>query len=356
MIQQVDVIHWLFNVAHLDDDRKVDFRNIPIPTIATVHHVCSDEIYKIEEAAYADIIHVVSIEWLHFLGAHSKTPVIYASLGIMPDDFKKINPDLYTGNGAFKLGMMGSYPGKFNRKRIDIAIEVLKKLVDNSMNIELLIQGRGWEQFYNDFEEIGVKFTHQKLTSDRKALKFFESIHVYLCTSDFEGGPLPILESLASGVPVISTNIGIAADALKKGGGILCPKADVSALVDAVVSMKEDHEKYLECASKSKNIASNYSWPELNNLYKTLFKEAITTWEANNLKPWVYRNAKIIPASEQRKIELLYDNLRQSLQLLGRGDKVVGLKLALRPIMSGKINLKRKWLFIRTSLRQFFKN
>lgn len=355
LLQQVDIVHWLFNVGHLNEERKTNFRNNTIPSIATVHHVCTDENYKIEEAAYADVIHVVSNEWIHKIKTHTKTPVICASLGINLDAFKQIKPNLYSGHGTFKIGMMGAYPGKGNRKRVDLAIEVLKKLVDNSIDIELIIQGSGWDRYYNDFKDVGIKYTHHKLTADSEALKFFELIQVYLCTSDFEGGPLPVLESLASGVPVISTNIGVAADALKNGGGILCPKADVLALVEAVVSMKEDHKKYLEYASQSKNIASNYSWFELSNEYKTLFKETILKWEVNNLEPWVYCKGKIIPASEQRRIELLYDNLRQSMQLLSRGDKVEGLKLALQPILSSKLSFKRKGAFFRRNLRQFFR-
>ena len=173
LLQQVDIVHWLFNVAHLNEERKTNFRNITIPTIATVHHVCTDEIYKIEEAAFADIIHVVSNEWLHKIKTHTKKTIICAPLGIMFDDFKQIKSNLYPGNGTFKIGMMGAYPGKGNRKRVDIAIELLKKLVDSKVDVELIVQGSGWERYYNDFKALGIKYTHHKLTSDSEALKFF---------------------------------------------------------------------------------------------------------------------------------------------------------------------------------------
>ena len=45
------------------------------------------------------------------------------------ETFKKIRPILYKGSGTLKIGMMGFYPGKKNRKRLDIAIAVLYKLV-----------------------------------------------------------------------------------------------------------------------------------------------------------------------------------------------------------------------------------
>ena len=39
--------------------------------------------------------------------------------------------------------------------------------------------------------------------------KFYSENHVLICSSEHEGGPMPILESLASARPVISTNVGI---------------------------------------------------------------------------------------------------------------------------------------------------
>lgn len=351
LLNEVDVVHWLFNVGHLKGDRKIVYRNISIPQIATVHHVCEDENYKTEEASYANTIHVVSNEWLHYLKDNTETKVISASLGIMLDDFKPIKANLYSGKGTFKIGIMGSYPGKDNRKRIDIALKVLKNLVLKGVDFELVIQGIGWEKYYKDLKESGVKYTHHRLTSDSEALKFFELIHVYLCTSDYEGGPLPVLESLASGVPVVSTNVGVAADALEKGGGILCPKGDVVALLNALILLKEKHDLYIEYALEAKKSASKYySWESLGLAYKTLFNETILEWENVNLRPWVFRSKKIQKAKKQRETELLYDDLSQSLQLLKRGKKIEGLKLACKPILSIKIKMKRKVIFLQRSI------
>jgi hypothetical protein len=39
--------------------------------------------------------------------------------------------------------------------------------------------------------------------------KFYESIDLLICTSLTEGGPLPVFEAIACGVPVISTDVGL---------------------------------------------------------------------------------------------------------------------------------------------------
>ena len=38
---------------------------------------------------------------------------------------------------------------------------------------------------------------------------YYNNIHIYVCASRTEGHPAPVLESMACGIPVISTNVGI---------------------------------------------------------------------------------------------------------------------------------------------------
>jgi MoaA/NifB/PqqE/SkfB family radical SAM enzyme/GT2 family glycosyltransferase len=43
----------------------------------------------------------------------------------------------------------------------------------------------------------------------RKMPEYYSQIDLYVCTSDIEGTPNPVLESMACGVPIISTDVGI---------------------------------------------------------------------------------------------------------------------------------------------------
>ncbi len=55
LLNHVDVVHWLFNVAHLRGQKlKSYFENSTAPQVATVHHVCADELDKVTAAAKAN--------------------------------------------------------------------------------------------------------------------------------------------------------------------------------------------------------------------------------------------------------------------------------------------------------------
>lgn len=50
---------------------------------------------------------------------------------------------------------------------------------------------------------------NQKLIPIEEMVDYYSEIDVLICASDIEGTPNPVLEAMASGVPVISTNVGI---------------------------------------------------------------------------------------------------------------------------------------------------
>ena len=79
------------------------------------------------------------------------------------------------------------------------------KDVDNEMkgDIEWKFMGSGWNEL-----DLQNEYTQQDWESDDSAKKFYEGIDVLLCLATLEGGPVPNLEAVKCGVPVVSTKVG----------------------------------------------------------------------------------------------------------------------------------------------------
>lgn len=332
LLDNVDVVHWLFNVAHLDESYKTYLLNAKVPQVATVHHVCAQELNKVDVAAKADLVHVVSTEWKDFVEMHTNTPVHCAHLGINQDNFKEIQS--WPSNSGKRIGMMGFYPGKYNRKRADVAIKVFTKLKENGVDFKVLVQGGGWDAYKQDFEKNSIEFKILPTSSGQDIFKFFEKIDVYLCTSDYEGGPLPVLESLQCGIPVVSTNIGVARDALNLGGGVLCPKESVNDLADAIKNLFADGDLFASKCTEAKQVVSKFYWSNLEDQYNQLYIKTVKQWEVNHKANWPNVKPKLEP-DKQRNREIEHDKIHEGFNLLKAGHVAKGAKI-LTPLLASK--------------------
>jgi glycosyltransferase involved in cell wall biosynthesis len=74
-------------------------------------------------------------------------------------------------------------------------------------------------------------------------LDFYRSAHLFVHVSLTEGVPQVLIEALASGTPIVATDVGSVAATLDHGrAGMLIPPQDPAALVAAVLRMTDDAE------------------------------------------------------------------------------------------------------------------
>ncbi|RUM96919.1 glycosyltransferase [Pseudaminobacter arsenicus] len=134
---------------------------------------------------------------------------------------------------AFLLGTVGLICG---RKRQVDALRILKQLVQNGLDAELLLVGGGdpddrmpdWEALLAD----PVIKDRVHLPGQREdAVALTAGMDVYLCTSRAEQAPIAPLEAMAQEIPVLSTDVGNMPDLLPKTR--IFPMGDIGAMAAA---------------------------------------------------------------------------------------------------------------------------
>lgn len=75
----------------------------------------------------------------------------------------------------------------------------IKQLINEGYNVELKLADSA-----------------EKVVPNDDMPSFYNNIDIYVCTSSSEGTPMPVLEAMASGVPIISTDVGIVQEAFGK--------------------------------------------------------------------------------------------------------------------------------------------
>ena len=102
--------------------------------------------------------------------------------------------------------------------------------------------------------------------------KAFESAIALLISSDREGSPKVLYESLYSEVPVISTNVGGLPYLINNvEDGILVPANNPTHFIDAIVSLVENPTKAQELSIHAREKVSNYDWQIVKLNWQKLF-------------------------------------------------------------------------------------
>jgi glycosyltransferase involved in cell wall biosynthesis len=123
----------------------------------------------------------------------------------------------------------------------DVFVAVLERLRAPELFVLLTGPARGYVR--GELERIGVPYRHVQLPSRDDLATAYHALDVYLVTSRQEGGPKSVLESLASGVPLVSTRVGQAPELVTDGrDALLADVDDVDALAAAVQRLHDDAE------------------------------------------------------------------------------------------------------------------
>ena len=109
---------------------------------------------------------------------------------------------------------------------------------------------------------LGVRYAHD-YAPDRDALaRLYHALDLYLVTSREEGGPMALMESMSSGVPVVSTRVGMAPDLIRDGeSGALVAVDDVDAIAQCARELLAlpDHAAALKAAAREAVMVADWS-------------------------------------------------------------------------------------------------
>jgi glycosyltransferase involved in cell wall biosynthesis len=139
---------------------------------------------------------------------------------------------------AFILGSVGRLvPVKGFATAIDVTAELLRQ----NRNVQLLLVGDGpeRERLESHIDAVGIADHVQLVGRQSNVSDWLQAMDVYLNTSHSEAMSMGILEAMASGVPIVATDVGD--NELLVAGqspcGMIAPPGDVAAMADHVSTL-----------------------------------------------------------------------------------------------------------------------
>lgn len=118
-------------------------------------------------------------------------------------------------------------------KNLGFALKVFKKLLKQVPKAGLVIVGDGPERARLEkmAKNMGVSASIKFEGWQENLATYYQTADVFLTTSLYEGFGLTIIEAIASGLPVVSSNVGIASQALTSVNGSICDYRDIDCFV-----------------------------------------------------------------------------------------------------------------------------
>ena len=189
-------------------------------------------------------------------------------------DFLKIPASSFVV-GSFQKDGVGWGDGNEPKliKGPDIFLRTMIWLKQRIPELMVLLTGPARGYVKRGLTEADIPFRHIYLKQASQLPRMFHALDVCLVTSRQEGGPKAVLESMASGVPLVTTRVGQAMDLVRSGeNGFMVDVEDVEGLVHFVERVRELDGKGLQALlSAGRATAEANAWDRQGPLWKDFF-------------------------------------------------------------------------------------
>ena len=202
------------------------------------HYLSKDSALR-EALAMADLIVTPDTRSSQVYQPFIDRPVRVLSYGI-PDPSAKVQPALRSETKPIEFLLLGTIEP---RKGQQLLLEALGKLSDDVLQkARFRIVGRAHDSaITEEIKRAGRKssyLSYEDGVSPDAALALIRDTDVVLCASWDETGPLILMEALALGKPILSSNVGAVAEYLSpEAEGLFFSPGDADALARGIVRM-----------------------------------------------------------------------------------------------------------------------
>lgn len=165
-------------------------------------------------------------------------------------------------------------------KRVDLLIRALPQVSEQIPDVRVQIVGAGAEDqaLRALAQSLGVaeRITFLGRVADhREVRKIIERARVFALPSDSEGFGIVVLEAMASGVPVVCSDIPPLREVTAGQGALLFEPGDSDDLAEKLTLLLTDERVYEEKAREASERVQDFAWPVLILRIEGVYEEVV---------------------------------------------------------------------------------
>lgn len=266
------------------------------PIVSTFHHM--DSTTDVSLLQNSSSVMVVSEEWRKYLLQKGCPP---NKLGIVPfavdtevfhppsneEERRQIRHSLDVPQKAFVIGFAARRTSdEDKRKGIDCFLEALKLANQQVENLATVIIGPGWKHLKTELTNAGISCSLVPYQIDHDSIaKYYRAMDVFWVTAKIEGGPVPLLEAMASEIPCISTPVGAAIELIENGvNGFSVQFDSPEQFVELSKMLKGDNELRRQLGKNARNtILRERTWTQSQEKLVDLYEQTIRNFQKDSI-------------------------------------------------------------------------
>lgn len=175
-----------------------------------------------------------------------------------------------------KLLWVRSFDKTYN---CEMAVDVLHLLLQQYSNAKLCMVGPdkdGSQQSVKTLaEQYGIS-DHLIITgklSKTEWHKLSEDYDIFISTTNFDNTPVSVIEAMALGLPVVSTNVGGVPFLIDDGiDGLLCEKGNAEDMVRRIVHLISMPNNSVDICSNARKKVKSFDWEVVREQWKNILK------------------------------------------------------------------------------------
>jgi len=177
----------------------------------------------------------------------------------------------------FLIGTVGRLE---EQKGLQYLVDAVRILREGGRKAFLLVAGSGREEarLREQATRGGVEDAVFFLGTRTDVPELYRAMDVFALSSLWEGGPITLLEAMASGLPVVATPVGFVPEVVREGvNGFLVPARDPVTLAKALWRVHEDPAMAESAGREGKGtVRERYTHRHLAEKVMTVYEEVLT--------------------------------------------------------------------------------
>ncbi|WP_055435375.1 glycosyltransferase family 4 protein [Lacinutrix algicola] len=173
-----------------------------------------------------------------------------------------------------RLLWVRSFSNLYNPK---LAVSILKALQDAGINASLTMVGPDNDgslmdtKAYAKFLKVDVSFTGK--LSKNEWITLSKDYNVFINTTNFDNMPVSVIEAMALGLPVVSTNVGGLPFLIhNEVDGLLVAPNNTDAFVVAILKLKNNKEIKMHLTKEARVKVEQYSWKVVKEKWNSILE------------------------------------------------------------------------------------